>query len=286
MSEGGLLAFVVRPLRGTLGAVGLTLLAAFVVLALAAPWIAPYDPMAINYLPNGQMARLTPPQAQHWLGTTYYGRDVLSQLIHGAGVSLLVGFSAAVITVGIGVNIGVFAGYFGGRTDAVLMRLTDVVFGIPFLPFTILLVALLRPSVWNIILTISCLQWRSAARVIRAQAMTLRTRAYVRAAEVAGAGHLRLMYRHIFPGLLPLTLLYVAFGVAYSVLAEASISFLGFGDPSRITWGGMLHDAYITGSLSRAWWPVLPAGFCIALLVLSAFMVAREYERAADPRIG
>jgi len=166
------------------------------------------------------------------------------------------------------------------------MRITDMAFGIPFLPFTVLLVALLNPSVWNIILTISLLQWRSVARVIRAQTLTVKTRPYVKAARVAGAGGMRIVYRHILPNLLPLILLNIAFGVAYAVLAEASIGFLGFGDPLRVSWGGMLHDAYITGSLSRAWWPVVPPGVCISVLVLSTFLVARDYERAADPRHG
>ena len=286
MFKSPLMRFIMLPLQGPVGIVGLGLLLCFTATALLAPWISPFDPMAINYLPTGELARLIPPREPHWLGTTYYGRDVLSQIIFGARMSLLVGFSAALITVSIGVNIGLVAGYFGGRIDALLMRLTDVAFGIPFLPFTILLVALLGPSVWNIILTISCLQWRSAARVTRAQTMSLRTRAFVRAAEVAGAGHLRIIYRHIFPGLLPITLLYVSFGIAYSVLSEASISFLGFGDPGHLSWGGMLHDAYITGSLSRAWWPVVPGGTCITLFVLSAFMIARQYERGVDPRLG
>jgi peptide/nickel transport system permease protein len=286
MVSSSVIGFILRPLRGPVGILGAGLFLLFVATALLAPWISPFDPMAINYLPAGQLARLMPPGEPYWLGTTYYGRDVLSQIICGARMSLLVGLTAAVITVSIGVNIGLVSGYFGGRTDALLMRLTDVAFGIPFLPFTVLLVALLQPSVWNIILTISCLQWRSAARVIRAQTMALRVRAFVRAAEVAGASHMRIMYRHIFPSLLPITLLYVAFGIAYSVLSEASISFLGFGDPGQVSWGGMLHDAYITGSLSLAWWPVLPAGACITLFVLSTFMIARQYERGVDPRLG
>lgn len=271
--------------RGAGGVVGAALILAFAALAIGAPWLAPFDPMAVNYQPSGPLARLAPPDGRHWLGTTYYGRDVLSQLIHGARVSLLVGLAAAAITVAIGANIGLWAGYAGGRVDAALMRFTDIAFGIPFLPFTVLLVALLQPSVWNIILTISVLQWRSVARVIRAQAMTLKTRPFVRAARVAGAGGVRIVYRHILPNLVPLVLLNIAFGIAYAVLAEASIGFLGFGDPARVSWGGMLHDAYITGSLSRAWWPVVPPGICITLFVLSAFLVARDYERAADPRL-
>lgn len=266
------------------GSIGAAVLLAFIVVAVMAPWVAPFDPFDVNYLADGKLARLSPPEGQFWLGTSYYGRDVLSQLIHGARVSLMVGLAAAAITVALGANIGLWAGYAGGRVDAVLMRMTDIAFGIPFLPFTVLLVALLSPSVWNIILTISVLQWRSVARVIRAQTLTVKTRPYVKAAQVAGASGVRIVYRHILPNLLPLILLNIAFGVAYAVLAEASIGFLGFGDPMRVSWGGMLHDAYITGSLSRAWWPVVPPGICISLLVLSAFLVAREYERAADPR--
>jgi len=271
---------------GAAGAVGGVLLLVFTLVAIGAPWFAPFDPLAVNYFPGGELARLSPPDGTHWLGTSYYGRDVLSQLIYGARVSLLVGIAAAAITVAIGANIGLWAGYAGGRLDALLMRVTDIAFGIPFLPFTVLLVALLQPSVWNIILTISVLQWRSVARVIRAQTLSLKTRPFIRAARVAGASRARIVYRHIFPNLIPLILLNVAFGVAYAVLAEASIGFLGFGDPGRVSWGSMLHDAYITGSLSRAWWPVVPPGLCIMLFVLSAFLVAREFERFADPRLG
>ena len=270
---------------GTAGAVGGALLVVFTLVAIVAPWLAPFDPLAVNYFPGGQLARLSPPDGTHWFGTSYYGRDVFSQLIHGARVSLLVGLAAAAITVAIGANIGLWAGYAGGRLDALLMRITDIAFGIPFLPFTVLLVALLQPSVWNIIFTISVLQWRSVARVIRAQTLSLKTRPFVRAARVAGASRARIVYRHIFPNLMPLVLLNIAFGVAYAVLAEASIGFLGFGDPARVSWGGMLHDAYITGSLSRAWWPVVPPGLCITLFVLSPFLVAREFERFADPRL-
>ena len=286
MFRSSAIGYIIRPLWGPSGIIGICFFLCFAATALFAPWISPFEPMKINYLSTGQLARLMPPGDSFVFGTSYYGRDVLSQTISGARISLTVGLVAAFITVFIGVNMGLVAGYFGGRVDAILMRLTDVAFGIPFLPFTVLLVALLQPSVWNIILTISCLQWRSVARVIRAQTMSLRTRSFVRAAEVAGASHVRIIYRHIFPSLLPITLLYVAFGIAYSVLSEASISFLGFGDPNKVSWGGMLHDAYITGSLSRAWWTVMPPGICITLFVLSAFLIARQYEQGVDTRFG
>lgn len=267
------------------GRVGAAILLAFALLAAAAPLLSPYDPLAINYVAGSKLARLLPPDAHFLLGTTYHGRDVLSQLLAGARVSLAVGILSALIIVVIGTNVGLIAGYFGGRVDAVLMRVTDIAFGIPFLPFAVLLVALLRPSIWNIIFTISCLLWRSAARVIRAQVLSLKQRAFVRAALVAGASPWRILYLHIFPNVLPIALLYVAFGVAYAVLAEASLSFLGFGDPNMISWGTMLYDTYLTGSISRAWWWTLPPGICITLFVVSVFLIARDWERTVNPRM-
>ena len=273
------------PLRSAAGWIGAALFLVFALVAALGPVLAPYDPLALIYLPNGRLPRLQPPDGQFVLGTTYHGRDVLSQLLVGARVSLVVGLLSAVIIVFVGTNIGLLAGYYGGRIDAALMRLTDIAFGIPFLPFAVILVALLRPSLWNIVLTISCLLWRSAARVIRAQVLSLKERPFIRAARVAGASDARILYTHIFPNILPIAFLYVALGVAYAVLAEASLSFLGFGDPNTISWGTMLYDTYLTGSISRAWWWTLPPGACITVFVVAVFLIARDLERVANPRL-
>lgn len=147
-------------------------------------------------------------------------------------MSLVVGLVSAVIIVFIGTNVGLIAGHFGGRIEALLMRLTDIAFGIPFFPFTVLLVALLRPSRWNIIITIPILLWRSVARVVRAQVLSLEERAFVRAARVAGASDLRIMYVHMLPNIRPMVLLHVAMGVSCAVLAEASLSFLASTTPA------------------------------------------------------
>jgi len=267
------------------GLVGVALFLFFCLLALFGEHIAPYDPMAIHYLPNGKVAQVEPPSPAFWLGTTHYGRDVLSQVIVGSRVAFIVGIVSAFFIVFIGTNIGLIAGYYGRRVDDVLMRLTDIVFGIPFLPFAVVLVALLRPSIWNIILTISCLLWRTTARVIRSQVLSLRERPFVRAARVAGAGDLRIMYVHLLPNVLPMSLLYVAFGVAWAVLSEASLSFLGFGDPQMDSWGQMLYAAYISGSIRHAWWSVVPPGLCITVFTASVFLIGREYERVVNPRL-
>jgi len=272
-------------LRSRIGATGVLILAVFTAVALAAPLIAPYDPFQIQRLPDNSVAQLLPPSSQFWLGTTYYGRDVLSQLIFGTRVAMIVGIVSAFFITAIGTNVGLFAGYFGGWIDSLLMRITDVVFGIPFLPFAVVLVALLRPSLSNIILTISCLLWRTTARVIRAQVLSLRERPFIKAARVAGASDLRVMYVHILPNVLPMSLLYVSLGIGWAVLAEASLSFLGFGDPSMLSWGEILYQAYLTGSFRSSWWVVVPPGICIALLVASAFMIGREAETIVNPRL-
>lgn len=280
MTERGLFRFGTRS-----GRIGLAMFAAFCLVAIAAPWLMPHDPLAINYVGERQLARLRPPGGAFLLGTNYYGRDILSQILIGSRVSIGVGLLSALIIVFIGTNVGLIAGYFGGRVDAVLMRLTDIAFGIPFFPFAVLLVALLKPSIWNIIITISCLLWRSVARVTRSQVLSLRERAFVRAARVAGASDARILYIHIFPNILPMVLLYVAIGIAYAVLSEASLSFLGFGDPRVVSWGSMLYDAYTTGSISRAWWWTVPPGLCITLFVISVFLIARDWELLANPRL-
>jgi peptide/nickel transport system permease protein len=267
------------------GVIGVLILVVFTIVAVVAPLIAPYDPFEIQRLPDGSVAQLVPPSARFWLGTTYYGRDVLSQLLVGTRVAMIVGVVSAFFIAAIGTNIGLISGYFGGWVDTILMRITDVVFGIPFLPFSVILVALLRPSLSNIVLTISCLLWRTTARVIRAQVLSLRERPFIKAAKVTGAGDLRIMYVHLLPNVLPMSLLYVALGIGWAVLAEASLSFLGFGDPSMLSWGEILYQAYLTGSFRSSWWVVVPPGICIALLVASAFMIGREFETVVNPRL-
>jgi peptide/nickel transport system permease protein len=277
--------FLAVPFETATGTIAAIIFIAFIVVAIFAPWLVPYDPLVNHNLPNGQLARLQPPSAKHWLGTTYYGLDVSSQLIMGTRIVVIVGVACAFFITLIGTNVGLVAGYYGGRTETVLMRLTDLAFGIPFIPFAVVLVALLGPSLWNIIITISLLMWRTTARVIRSQVLSLRERGYVKAAKIAGASDLRILYVHILPNVMPMTLLYVAFDVAWAVLAEASISFLGFGDPNKVSWGQMLYLAYLTGSIRQAWWWTVPPGLCLSLFVASVFLLGREYEKLANPKL-
>jgi peptide/nickel transport system permease protein len=267
------------------GRIGCAVFALFVVVALVGPALLRGDPMQVHYLPNGSVARLLTPSEFAPLGTDFYGRDVFGQLVLGARTALIVSLLSTLIMAVVGTNVGLAAGYFGGRVDALLMRITDLAFSIPFLPFAVILVALLSPSLWNIVLTISCLMWRTTARVIRSQVLGIRQQTFIKAARVAGASHGRIIYLHIFPNVLPMTLLYVAFGISYAVLSEASLSFLGFGDPNRMSWGQMLYFAYTSASIRTAWWWTVPPGACITLFVLSVFLVGRQFERYVNPKL-
>lgn len=268
-----------------MGQVGVTLLFVFVLMGLFGRYLAPYDPTAINRAADGSALRLAEPSLTHPLGTTNLGRDVVSQVLVGAQVSLLIGFLAAFVSVFIGVNIGLVSGYFGGWVDDGLMRLADIAYGLPFLPFVLVLVFLLGPSLWSIVIVISLILWRSTARVIRSQVLSHKQRPYVESARAIGASNLRIMYLHILPNVLPLAFLYGSFSVAWAVIAEASISFLGFGDPNMTSWGQMLFNAYSAGAIRFAWWWVIPPGICIMLMVMSVFFIGRALEQLTNPEL-
>jgi len=206
-------------------------------------------------------------------------------VIIGSRVALLVGILSAIMVVFIGTNVGLLAGYYGGKIDDLLMRLTDIVYGIPFLPFAIILVALLGPGLPNIILAIVLISWRTTARVVRAQVLTLKQRAFIDAARVAGAGNLRIVYMHLAPNVLPISFVYAAINMGWAVLTEASISFLGYGDPLLISWGKILFNAYVAQAVTVAWWWVMAPGIAIMLLVLSGFFISRAYEEIINPRL-
>lgn len=267
------------------GRIALVVLGVFMALALLGPWIAPFDPLARNYGADGRLVRLAGPSGQHWLGTTLMGRDIASQMLHGAWPAFMVGGMTAIGTVLIGLNIGLIAGYFGGRTDAVLMRITDIFLGLPFLPFIIVVLAMSGRSIWTIIFAMTIVMWRSTARVIRAQVLSLREMPFVDAARTTGASDWAILYREIAPNVLPLALVSTAFALAWAIITEASIGFLGFGDPNVISWGSILYDAYASQVMYRAPWWVLPPGIAIMVLVSAVYFIGRAYEQVINPRL-
>ncbi len=275
-----------------LGQIGLAILVVFVFVGIFArpitidflnitiPGLAPHDPTE-----RGIGGRLEAPATAPPHGTTDRGRDVLSQLIVGTRVTLVVGSLAAFMAVFIGTNIGLISAYFGGIVDDILMRITDIVYGLPFLPFAIVLVAILGSSIVNIIAAIVLILWRSTARVIRSQVLSHKQRPYVESAQAIGASNLRIMYRHILPNVLPLAFLYAAFAVAYSVIAEASLAFLGFGDPNMLSWGKMIFEVRTANAVREAWWWVFPPGIAIMLFVMSVFFIGRTLEKVVNPEL-
>lgn len=274
------------PRRDPFAFAGLLLYAIFVLIALFADQLISHDPREILFTAEYDLARNLPPGADHLLGTTYSGRDIYSQLVMGTRGALLVGVSAAISVVSIGTILGLVSGYFGGVVDTMLMRLADIALGVPFLPFVIVLAAFLEPSQWNVVLGIALLLWPQSARVIRAQVMSLRERAFVEAARVTGAGRWRILFVHIAPNVLSLSFLYASIAVGWAILTEAAISFLGFGPSDSITWGYMLQDAYASQALGREqyYWFV-PPGLCIIAVVVAGFFISRGYEEILFPRL-
>lgn len=267
------------------GRISLAILGACLFLAVFGPLIAPYDPGARNYNAAGKLMRLSGPTWDHWLGTTLLGRDIFSQMLWGARPALLVGGITAIGTVLIGVNVGLVAGYFGGRVDAILMRITDIFLGLPFLPFIIVVLAMTGRSLTTIIIAMTIVMWRSTARVIRAQVLAIREQPFVAAARITGASNAAILYREIAPNILPLALVNMAFALAWAIITEASIGFLGFSDPNVISWGSILYDAYASQMMYRAPWWVVPPGIAIMILVSAVYFVGRAYEEVVNPRL-
>lgn len=286
-------AVLVEGLRGALAPlgtslharVGLVVLAVFVVVGAFASLIAPYDPLAKHYDVRGHLKQLVPPSREHLLGTTLYGRDVLSQLVIGTKTALFVGALTASVVSALGLNIGLVSGYFGRATDTVLMRVTDIVYGVPVLPFGIVALSLLSRSEWWIISIMSILYWPPSARVVRSQVLSLRTRPFIDAARIAGSSHLRILYKHIAPNVLPQIFVHGVFAVAWAITTEASLSFLGFGDPYTISWGTVIYDVFASMATYKAWWWFVPPGLCIMLVVTAFYFIGRAYEEVTNPRL-
>ncbi len=268
-----------------LSGAGFWIIVIFTFVALFAPWIAPYEPWEMVNDSEGNFASLRPPSLEFPLGTTHLGYDLFSQLILATRTTLLIGATSGFISIIIGANIGLIAGYYGGKVDEVLMRLTDILYGMPFLPFIIILIALFGRKIEFVILAIILIIWRTSARVIRAQTIAIKQRQFIAMAKARGCSDFRIIYKHILPNVLPLLLLYAAFNIAWSIITEASASFLGFGDGETISWGGMLYELWLSGKTRVAWWWFATPSICIILLVTSLVFVSRAYEEVANPRL-
>jgi len=262
------------------GRIGIGVVGLFVFIAIFGSLLAPYDPNASS------LDTLASPSWSHVLGTTESGADVFSQLLVGARVSIVVGFAAALISAVLGSAVGLAGGYFGGWTDRSLDALENWFLVIPTLPLMIVLARILNPSLAVLIAVIGLTSWAGTGRIVRAQVFTLRERAFVERARALGAGDLYIIRKHILPNTAPLIFANTVLIVAVAILAEAALSFLGLGDPTRISWGTMLENAFDNGAPSAgAWWYVIPPGLCITVLVLAVAMLGYLFEEYVNPRL-
>jgi len=263
---------------------GLFMLVSTILVALLAPWIAPYNP----YEPVDATAAdvMAPPSREHPLGQDDVGRDVLSLTIYGARISLAVGFAAALIIVLLGCTIGLAAGYAGGRVDMGLMRFTDAILVIPALPLMLVVIAVAGRSLNNIILIIGLLSWTYMARVVRAQVLSVKERQFVMRARALGVTGLGIVVIHILPQVLPVIFAEATLDVSFAILSEASLSFLGLGDPTLISWGSMLNRAFMRGAVTKgAWWYLLPPGMALAWVTLGLVLLSNAIQEIINPRL-
>ena len=261
-------------------AIGTVILALIVAGALLAPVIAPYG------LHNQVGPVFGRPSWSHPLGLDDGGVDMVTLLLWGARISLVVGFAATVVSMVIGGIVGVLAGYFGGWVDIALMRITDYFLVVPDVPLMIVVAAIWGPSLFHIVIVIGILLWTSTARVLRAQVKSVRERVYVKRARALGAGNVRIIVRHVVPQVAPLLIANTVLTIAVAVFDETALSFLGLGDPTRISLGKVIENAFQRAAVSvGAWWAIVPPGIVVALIILSCSLLGEAFEDALNPRL-
>ncbi len=265
------------------GLVGLAVLSAFVLVAVLAPLLADADGLRVTQATGGV---LEPPSGDFLLGTDDSGRSVLTLLIWGARISLLVGVLATAISMVIGTLIGLMSGFFEGWPARVLFRFTEWFLVIPFLPLAIVLASVLGRSLLNIALVIGVTSWPGTALLIRSQTLSIKERPYLERARVLGAGRWHQITKHVLPNVMPMVFANTTLTVAIAILSETTLSFLGLGDPTRVSWGSMLEDAFNVGAMTTgAWWFIVPPGVCVVLVVLSFTLVGQALEEIFNPRL-
>jgi peptide/nickel transport system permease protein len=267
--------------RNGLAMVGLVVVVVLYLVALLAPLIAPFDPIAQGDLVRDSYAG---PGVQHWLGTDQFARDMLSRIIYGARISLSIGFIAVAIAIVLGSLLGAIAGYIGGWLDSLLMRFTDMVMAFPRLVLLIMIIALFDPSITLIILVLGLTQWPGTARLVRGEVLSLREQEYVQAARALGFGRSRIILRHLIPNVLAPVIVAATLGIGNTIVLEAGLSFLGMGvQPPTPSWGTLVADG--RQNLIGAWWVATFPGLAIVATVLAFNLVGDGLRDALDPRL-
>ncbi|MEV4414249.1 ABC transporter permease [Catellatospora sp. NPDC049609] len=275
-----------RFLRDREGMSGLVVLVLFGLVAIFASLLA--DPAGLEVTKaDGPLA--APPSGAYPLGTDHAGRSLLTMVIHGSQVTLLVGLAATVISMVLGTLIGITSGHFSGMLGGGLNRLTEWFLVIPYLPLAIVLATVFPPDVPKliaVIIVIGVTSWSGTARLVRAQTMAIEARPYLERARALGGGHWHQMTRHVLPNVMPLVLANTTLTVSLAIIAETTLSFLGLGDPLRVSWGRILDEAYSQAAIDRgAWWWILFPGIAVVLVVRAFNMCGRALERILDPRL-
>lgn len=256
---------------------GITVLI-LIFLAIFAPWIAPY-----SYSYQNLDIGASPPSAEHLLGTDVLGRDLLSRLLYGARISLLVGFVATGVALVIGVSWGIVAGYFGGRVDSVMMRIVDVLYGLPFIIFIILLMVIFGRNIWLLFAAIGAVEWLTMARIVRAQVIGLKNQEFVQAAQVMGVGNLSMFRRHILPNILGPIAVYATLTIPQVMLLEAFLSFLGLGiQPPMSSWGTLIR--YGVESMEEHYWLLIYPGLTFTITLFALNFFGDGLRDALDPK--
>jgi peptide/nickel transport system permease protein len=267
--------------RNRLALVGLGIIVLLYLVALLAPLIAPYDPIA-----QDDIARtgFLPPGGTNVLGTDRFGRDVLSRIIYGSRISLSIGFIATAISITIGTLLGAAAGYFSGKVDTLIMRFTDMVLAFPRLVLLIMIIALFGPSITLIIIVLGATQWPGTTRIVRGDVLSLREREFIHAAQALGMSRARIMMRHLIPNVLAPVIVTATLGIGNTIVMEAGLSFLGLGvQPPTPTWGSMVAEG--RDNLLGAWWVATFPGLTIVMVVLAFNLVGDGLRDALDPRL-
>ncbi len=285
-----------------LGFAGFIVLMIFMVIAVFAPWIStvPNPNSYVNHeenifvdgvavLLNPLPPSLTPSEYTgfvHPFGTDYKGEDVYSDVIYGTRASLMVGFIATFISIGLGAIIGLAAGYFGRVTDEILMRLTDFFLVLPWFPLMIVLMTVLDQKFIYVILVIGITSWPSTARIVRSQVLTLKERQFIERAKAIGAGDGHIIRKHILPNTMPLIFANTVLLISIAIFSEAFLDFFGLGDPSVISWGSMLESAYNDGAVAqRAWWWIAPPGAAIVVMIIAFSLVGNALDDVLNPKL-
>ena len=265
--------------RFPLMVVGGAVVISIALLAILAPWIAPYDPTDIDV-----SVILMPPSWDHWCGTDTLGRDIFSRMLYGARVSLAVGFVAVGISLLLGLILGAVAGFFGGRTDAIIMRITDMVLCFPAFFLILAVIAFLEPSIWNIMIVIGLTSWMGVARLVRAEFLSLSQREFILSAHSLGVTPIRLMWRYLLPNAMGPVLVSAILGVAGAVLVESGLSFLGLGvQPPDASWGNILTEG--KDNIQIAWWLSAFPGMAILITVLGYNLLGEGLRDYFDPKL-